>query len=173
MTVLQDDALRPERGGRAEDGADVLGVGNLIEHHQHAGSLCADVVDGQRLGRIDLERQPLMHRPGGQLTGDVVGVEDLQPFAAFELAGPIGGGQQSFDLTARRIGQRGLDRMDAPHPVPGVGFGSSAGAAVEALSTPCAGGIPTHFAVVAFVFRRHYKTRSFWGPEALRTARSA
>lgn len=65
MTVLNDDSPRAERQGRSEDGADVLGVGQLIQHDDDALSRLGQLFQRHAFQRLDLEGQSLMYGAGG------------------------------------------------------------------------------------------------------------
>ena len=59
-----DEAGGAEGGGGAQRGADILRVGHLIEHEQHAAGV--DVVERDRGQRLGFERNALMHRVGAE-----------------------------------------------------------------------------------------------------------
>ena len=62
MPFGHDQAGGVEGGGGAQCGADILRVGDLIEHQHYA--LGVDIVEGDRGQRLGFERDALMHRVG-------------------------------------------------------------------------------------------------------------
>jgi len=71
--VLGDDADRAERGGGAEDRADIVRVGNLIEHQQDGtfGGLGQQVAEPQIVERLDLDHHALVRRVGRDHAAEV------------------------------------------------------------------------------------------------------
>ena len=68
-----DDGLDRKRRGRAQDGADIVRVGDLVEHQHDA--LLRQRVDVGRGQRIDLGQQPLMHGVGAEPLVDGAGAD--------------------------------------------------------------------------------------------------
>ena len=70
--VLGDDHRGgAERGGRTQHGADIVRVADLVEHHDQGAAAgyrnsAQDIVEIERIERLDPQRPPLMHRPLGQ-----------------------------------------------------------------------------------------------------------
>ena len=60
MPLRGDDGVHREGGGGAHDGANIMWIGDLIEH-QHQ-SLGREIGDIQRFEGASLQQQPLMHR---------------------------------------------------------------------------------------------------------------
>ncbi len=159
MAVLDHHAARAEGGGGAQDGADVLRVGDLVQHQDHSLGGPGDVLDIDGLGRRGQERDALVDRPGRQLAVDLARIERLG------LGAPIGGQgaarrqQQALQPLALRIGQSRFHRMAAPDPFQ-AGLRLRLGSAVEPPGFAFA-------AVVASDGSGHYKTRSrFWAEVA-------
>ncbi len=73
-------AVDRESGGGAQDRADVVRIGDLIERQHEAVRGQFGYVD--RLQRPRLEQQPLMHRVARQALGDLLGRDDLRLDAA-------------------------------------------------------------------------------------------
>ena len=64
MAVLGDDSDRSERRGRAQDRADIVRIGDLVEHQQN-GALAAprqEFVEPDVLERLDLDHHALVRR---------------------------------------------------------------------------------------------------------------
>ncbi len=64
MTVLGDDPDRAERGRRAQDRADIMRVGDLVEHQQDgaSGGLAQQAVEPDIVERLDLDHHALVRR---------------------------------------------------------------------------------------------------------------
>ena len=64
MAVLGDDADRAERGGRAQDRADIVRVGDLVEHQQDRAlrRLVEQLVEPHVFERLDLDHHALVRR---------------------------------------------------------------------------------------------------------------
>src|SRR5208283_3244548 len=115
VAVLRDDAGGTERGGGAQDGADVARVGDLVEHDERAGAL-EDGGQRRLRQRIGEQRDALV---------DHVAAEHLvhaRPLHVLGLQGPgrrQAGGQCCFGFLgedetaqqARGVGQRRDDRV--------------------------------------------------------------
>jgi hypothetical protein len=168
VAVLQNHALGAEGGGRAEDRADVLRVGDLVQHHQQALGGGSQVVDAEGLGLVDLQGDALVHGPGRQLTGDVGALHDLQERRAAQIRreslGAVRGGQKTFRNGSGGVGKRRLDGVSPPNPVLGVALALGKLVVFPRLGTKITSGRRRLFPVVAFGMRGHYKTRSDLGP---------
>ena len=115
VPLRQHDTCRAEGRGRAQHGADILRVRDLIEHEQDA--LGAYVVEFDRRQGLGLEHDALMHGVGSEqpvelLRQRVLGLDAAGLQRGFEPARGILGGEQPPDGPAR-IGERRLDGMDA------------------------------------------------------------
>ena len=66
MPLRQHDACGPESSGRAQHGADILRVGDLIEHKKEALGRTSSSSIGEGLG---LEHDALMHGVGVRAAG--------------------------------------------------------------------------------------------------------
>ncbi len=127
-----------ERRGRAEDGADIVRIGDLVEHQHHA--LRRQVLDRGRGQRIGFEIEALMHGVGQQPLGDRRRPHDFRldggcnAFVGQAPRGVLGGEQLAH--APRRILQRGRHRVPAIHHDRAVGVGPQAVAAgaLEALA---------------------------------------
>ena len=63
MAVLRDQRGGAERGGRAQDSADVVRVGHLVEYHHRPARVGVEYfVEVQLIERLALEHQALMRR---------------------------------------------------------------------------------------------------------------
>ena len=64
VAVLRDDSDRPERRGRAQDRADIMRIGDLVEHQQDRAiaGLAEHVAKPDVLQRLDLDDHALMRR---------------------------------------------------------------------------------------------------------------
>ncbi len=162
VPVLDHHPAGPEGGGRAQDGADVLGIGDLVQHQDHALGRPGDVLDIGALGGGGEEGEALMHRARRQQAVDLPRLHDLGLGTAFALERPAGGQDHAGQLFAARIGQGGLHRMAAPEPFQAP-FGTRRVAATKAARM-------SPFAVVASVGSGHYKTRSRFGADVVSTS---
>ena len=120
VAVLGDHRRHAERRGRAQDGADVARVGDLVEHDQRPGPFqrLLQAGRGQRIGE-----------QRGALVGDVAAEQVVEP-AALDLLGRHRPGrrlalrqgllgllgQHQAAQAAGRIGQRGGHRVQAVEP---------------------------------------------------------
>jgi hypothetical protein len=62
MTILCNDADRPERCRRTQDRADIVRVGHLVEDEKHCtvGSVRQQIIDPDFLERLNLDDDSLM-----------------------------------------------------------------------------------------------------------------
>ena len=121
---------RAEGGGRAQDGADIVRVGHLVEHDNDLrriilGQRCQkriEIAFGQFLGG---QRQALMHRARRQQPLEFAAVEHFKPgrrrlgARRRQKTPRLGGGLIEGDeapADPRRIGERGFDRVAAIEP---------------------------------------------------------
>ena len=115
MPLRQHDARRPEGSGGAQYGADILRVGDLVEHEQDAlGAYIVEFDRGQGLG---LEHDALVHgvrseQPVELLRQCVFYIDAAGLQRGFEPARGVFGGEQPPDGPAR-VAKRRLDGMDA------------------------------------------------------------
>ncbi len=157
VPVLHHHAARAERCGRAQDGADVLGVGHLVQHQDHPLGRPGDVLDVCGLRRHGQEREALVDGALGQEVGDLAVVQGLGPRRPIARKGAARAQDQPAEVLAARIGQGGLDRMAAPQPLHAA-FRTRRMAAVKNPGSAVA-------AVVASDGSGHYKTRSRFGAD--------
>ena len=68
VALRGDDRRRRERGGRAEDGADIVRIGDLVEHQHDA--FCRHGLDRRRGQGVGFQIEALMHGIGQQPFGD-------------------------------------------------------------------------------------------------------
>ena len=125
MAVLHHHGGDAESGGGAQDGADIVGIGKLVQHQHNPAALPAGLrsrtSSRSRAGRgAGFQRRALMHRARRQQPGDGLGIRRFDPDPAQQLGtqgfgGP--GGQDGPAQLAAGIGQGGLDRMQAIKPV--------------------------------------------------------
>ena len=75
MTVLGDDPDCSERRGRAQDGADIVRIGDLVEDQQQRffGRIGEQVGKPDILERLDLDHHALVRRIGGNQAAEVGG----------------------------------------------------------------------------------------------------
>ena len=124
MAVLRDDAECIERRRRAQDGADIVRIGHLIEHQHRAGVVAPggeQLVEEDILERIDLQHQPLVrciarHHPAE--IGDI-GIDDRQHRRQFQLRQRLTRAPQ-LARGAFGIGERGRHGMPPPETGAGV-----------------------------------------------------
>ena len=115
MPLRQHDARRPEGSGGAQYGADILRVGDLVEHEQDAlGAYIVEFDRGQGLG---LEHDALVHgvrseQPVELFRKRVFCLDAAGLQCGFEPARGVLGGEQPSDGPAR-IGKGCLDGVDA------------------------------------------------------------
>ena len=110
-----DDGGGGKGRGRAEDGADIMRVGDLVEHQHNA--LRRQIVDGRGGQRIGFEIEALVHGVGQQPLGNRRRPHQLGlDRAAFVGEAPrrIFGGEQLAHVAGGII-QRGGDRVPAIH----------------------------------------------------------
>ena len=126
VAVLHDDSPCAEGQGRAEDGADILGVGQLVQHDDDAFSRFGQVFQRHALQRLDLEGQALMDRAGRQHPGQGLVVDGLDPVAVGQLAvldlgGALGRSQKTAHAAPRGIRQSRQNRVAPPQEIIRVG----------------------------------------------------
>ena len=105
----------PKAAAERKHGADILRVGDLVEHEQDA--LGAHIFELDRGQGLRLEHDALMHRvrseqPVELLRQRVLGLDAAGLQRGVEPARGVFGGEQPPDGPAR-VGERRLDRMDA------------------------------------------------------------
>ncbi len=125
MAVLHDDAARAEGQGRAEDGADVLRVRQLIQHNDDAFSRFGQVFQIHAFQRLDLEGHALVYGPGGQHPAQGDRIDHLDSVAvrqilALNLLGAVFCDHQTAHSPTRRIRQSGQNRVASPKKIIGV-----------------------------------------------------
>ncbi len=114
VALGQDDRERAEGGGRAQDRADILRVGHLVEDHQPrmlralgCGDHILDAVVGQRM---DPGCQPLMNGTRRQPAFQDV-ARDTLPFMALDRRHLVGSGMSQAQDLPLWVGERGGQRM--------------------------------------------------------------
>jgi len=127
VPVLHHDALGAEGQGRTEDGADVLGVGQLIQHDDHALGVFGDLFQRHAFQRLNLEDHALMNGAGGQHSGQGGRIDHLDSVAVrqifpFDFSGSVLRDHQTARSAADRIGQSGQNRMAAPDKIIRIGL---------------------------------------------------
>ena len=142
-----DDRLHGERGRRAQDRADIVRIGDLVEHQHDA--VLGQGVDSRHLQRIGLGQHALMHRVRPELAVDLRRPDDLRRDSGVDvllgqLAGGVLGQPQLANLTPR-IGQCGRDSVPAvqdhgPVAVAFAGFAAEPGRAGFAAGRAIAAG---------------------------------
>ena len=121
MAILGDDADRPERRGGAEDRADIMRVGDLVEHQQGGafGRVGEDVAEPDVLERRNLDHHALVRRVVGHQPAEIGDVGEAQRGCGIE--GEFGRGVVG-DPYARDpplgIGERRGDRVPPPESRP-------------------------------------------------------
>ena len=107
----QNETRCAEGGGRAEHGADIMRIGDLIEHDEDAIGIDLVEPDGRQL--LDLERDSLMHLVGAEQPVEIArrGVLDAHVALCGEGSKPLRGvfGGDQPDERAFGIGERGFD----------------------------------------------------------------
>lgn len=126
MAILRDNRGRIEGRSRAHDGADIVRIGNLIEHHQRTGRVAAQyLVKEDILQRIAIEHQSLMRRIARDQPGQVsrLGIFDREIGGQFAIKrGNAFAGCPKLAVVAIRVLECGFDRVAAPQPHrPGTG----------------------------------------------------
>ena len=86
MAVLHHHGGHAESGGGAQDRADIVGIGKLVQHQNDAAAflwLGQHLVQvAARRGVAGLQRRTLMHRAGRQQPGDGLGICRFHPHPA-------------------------------------------------------------------------------------------
>ena len=114
-----DEPGRAEHRGRAQDGADVVRVGHLVEHDQGpAGARSGQLLQVGLRQRLGLDQGALVHGIGAEPAVEVPRQHALVRQAAVRqrprLQAALGVvGQKSLAMVRCRIGERRLDRVDA------------------------------------------------------------
>lgn len=107
----QNETRCAEGGGRAEYGADIMRIGDLIEHDEDAIGIGLVEPDGRQL--LDLERDSLMHLVGAEQPVEIArrGVLDAHVALCGEGSKPLRGvfGGDEPHERAFGIGERGFD----------------------------------------------------------------
>ncbi len=115
MALCDDEPIDGEGGGRAQNGADVVRVGDLIERDDQP--FRRQFRDVDRLDRPRFEQQALMYGVARQALRDLLAGDDLcldVPLFDFRRKA-LGGGARCIEaneLSPRRA-QRSADRMEA------------------------------------------------------------
>ena len=124
MTVLGDNAERAERGRRAQDRADIVRIGDLVEHEQNRPFARAleHIVEPHFLERLGFDHHALVRR--------VVGNQSAEICDFGERNRQVRGKLHERCRLARRpraqhpavgVVERGRDRMTAPETRPVCG----------------------------------------------------
>ena len=126
MAPRQHQGADAEGGGRAHDGADVLRVGDAVQHHHPVGAVGVEAAGGFEVGpgqRLDLQRQALVDGAGRQEAGDLgpAGV-----FAQRRRGGRAGGRRQIAQAVAQPPGRVGRHQQPVAAPN-GIGQGGQHG----------------------------------------------
>ena len=107
----QNETRCAEGGGRAEHGADIMRIGDLIQHDEDAIGIGLVEPDGRQL--LDLERDSLMHLVGAEQSVEIArrGVLDAHVALCGEGSKPLRGvfGGDQPDERPFGIGERGFD----------------------------------------------------------------
>ena len=115
MALGRDQRVDGVGGGAAQDRADIMRVGDLIEHHDESALGQIGKVD--RLQRARLQQQALMNGLARRARGDLLAGEDegLDAARGNLRAEALGGrlGRVEADQLATRRAQRGLDAVEA------------------------------------------------------------
>ncbi len=113
MAVLHDDGRDAEGGCRAQDGADIVRIGNLVEHQHDAAALGGDQDIGDiALGQgLALQGRALMHGPGRKQPADRVRIGDFVGHAGEQLAADLCGGALGQHGAMGRAGRIGEGRL--------------------------------------------------------------
>ena len=110
-----EDRVGAEGQRRAEDRADIVRVGDLVEDDDEAGF--AERLDRERIERRDLDRDPLVHGLGAEQPVEVSGVAssggDGQGRSGLGEAGQGVGRADDTQHGAPRVGEGGEHGMDA------------------------------------------------------------
>ena len=119
MPVLGDDPDRSERRGRAQDRADVMRVGDLVEDQQHGALSRAaqDLVEPDFLERLGLDDHALVRRVARDQAAEVgdVGQRHRNLLGELHRRGRVARRPRAQDLPPRIV-ERGCDRVLAPQP---------------------------------------------------------
>ena len=113
-----DEAAGAERRARAQDGADVVRVGHLVEHDEGPPGAALDQLGERGLRqRLGLDQRALMHGVGAQSAVEVPGrdplVRQLPLGQGFGQAALGVVGEVELADAAVGVGQGRLDRVDA------------------------------------------------------------
>jgi len=121
MAILRDDSDRPEGRRGTKDRADIVRVGDLVEHQKDRALLCLvqQPVEPHVLERLDLDDDALMRRVGRNQSSKVRrlrhGHGDL--LGQLHVIRGLAGGPRSKHLAIGIVERRG-DRMPAPQSRP-------------------------------------------------------
>ena len=118
MPVLRDKRGGIEGGRGTEDGAEIVGIGNLVENYQRAPRIGVEHFgEVDVLERLAVEHQALMGRVARDQAGEVGGVgvldREIRGQLAVERGDAFARGPQ-LAVPALGILQGRLDRMAAP-----------------------------------------------------------
>ena len=118
MAILRDNRGRVERRGRTQDGADIVRIGHLIEHHDRPVRLAQrDLVEEHVLQGRAFEHQPLMRRILGDQPRQIgdIGIFDREALGQFAIeAGDAFASRPQLAVLALGVLERRLDRVTAP-----------------------------------------------------------
>jgi hypothetical protein len=149
-----DDRLDRKGGGRAQDGADIVRIGDLVEHQHDA--VLGQAVQIRRFQRLDLGQEALMHGIGPQTAVDLVRPHQNRRHAGvdFLLGEAPGGvfGQNQLEDFPLWIGQRhgdGMPSIEDGRAVAAAGFPAAPGRAPSVIPALIAGFIPGFIAALA------------------------
>ena len=121
MAVLRDDPDRAERRRRAQDRADIMRIGDLVEHQQHPAlrGFGQQVAEPHVLEWLDLDHYALVRRVGGDHPAEIghLGAHHDEVLGEIHEARSLERGPR-FQHPPLGIVERGRDRMLAPETRP-------------------------------------------------------
>ena len=132
VPVLRDDAERVERGGRAQDGADIVRVRDLIEHQQRPAvrRLVEQVGEQDVVQTLDLRDHALMRRVARHQPAEIGGVGEGDRDAGIDVEFRRRLARRpDADDRPLRIGERRTHGVAAPEAGAVLGLGRLAGLA--------------------------------------------
>ncbi|GFO83070.1 MAG: hypothetical protein A49_26970 [Methyloceanibacter sp.] len=120
VALGHDQPRRAEGGRRAERGAHIVGIGNLIQHEQRSREV--ELIQGERIERPRLQKNALMHRVRAELPVQCPRKHafGLKPALRDEGRQPVRGvlGRAEGINRALLVGERGLDGVQTEEQNP-------------------------------------------------------
>ncbi|GAA0388696.1 hypothetical protein GCM10009093_14250 [Brevundimonas terrae] len=112
MAILHNYTARTKGEGRAEDGTDVLRIGQLVQHDQNPFSRFGQILERDAFERLTFEDEALMDGAWGENSIQFMGINDFDSVPVGQILRlnflcTVGCDDESTRSTACRIGQSG------------------------------------------------------------------